>query len=154
MFFYSRHHSPKKIIRIRNFKKIIFFSWNLVLWGSNEGHNFHSIAFLGISKSSRKIFFANIMLQWLVSSYKQKTKQKKRVISPQHLKNWKSWFSLISGSIKLVPGPKFSLWVNFSVWQNRAEKYFLLLHCSIGLPHHTQKKTKHQKLLISWQTTF
>ena len=32
---------------------------------------------------------------------------------------------LISGPVWLVCGPKFSLWLNFYVWQNRHQKYLL-----------------------------
>ena len=74
MFFDSRHHSPKEFISIRNLKKQKKISWCRVPCGSSEGQNFHYIAFLGMSKSSPKICFATILLQWLAPSYKQKNK--------------------------------------------------------------------------------
>ena len=53
----------------------------------------------------------------------------------------KSCFLWISSSIRLVQGPKFSLWLDFYTWPTRQQKYFLLLNCSIGLPHTSHKKS-------------
>ena len=154
MFFDSRHHSPKEFIRIKNFKKIIFLSWYRVPWSSNKGQNFHSIAFLGMSKSSRKIFFGTILLQWLVPSYKQKSKQKNRVISPQHLKNWKI---LIFSDLRLYQAcPRtqiFTLSQFFGMTESSWKIFFVTTLFHRLAPSCTQK-FKPQKLLISSQTTF
>ena len=151
MFFDSRHHSPKEFIRIINFKNIIFFSWCRVACGSSEGKFFHYIAFLGMSKSSRKIFFATILLQWLVPSYKQKTKQKKAsnlTTTPQKLKNLDFHWSQACPRTQI-----FTLSQFFGMTESFWKIFFVTTLFHRLAPSYT-KTNKHQKLLISSQTTF
>ena len=137
MCFDRGYHSPMKFLNIRNSKKFIFFSWYQLPHGLSEGQNPHFTAFVGVRKSFRKIFLVTILLQRLLPCYTQKKQIKNAINLPERAQKLKkSYFRWISSSIRTQI---FTL-TRFLCMTKSSPIFFLLLNCSIGLPHTTHKK--------------
>ena len=142
MYFDRRYHSPMKFQNIRNSKRFRFFSlisaptW--LIWGPK----FPLYRILGYEQIVLKNIFSYNTAPKASSMLHTKKQIKKAInIEERAQKLKKSCFQWISRSIRLVQGPKFSLWLDFYAWPNHHQKYFLLLNCSRGLPHSTHKKS-------------
>ena len=141
MCFDRWYHSPMKFLNIRNSKKIvIFFSWYQHPPGLSEGQNTHFPAILGMIKSVWKIFLLLYCSKCFSHASHIKSNKKTRLISQRELKNWKIMFSVDFKLHQACPRTQIFTFTWFLCMTKSSPKIFLLLNCSIGLPHTAHKK--------------